>query len=203
MGAELMQSGNLSRPWETIQTLLTENEESVPDFRGIGQDVEVFEHLAQICLQTVLPRKVWLSNFDKKPLSEYVTVADEALANLVLEKNFHDWLKIAKKQVPDTKKRKRDTKYTLVCAKGSKGGAKKGWSTAGKGRYNDYFDSITEARKRDNVKTMEQVLLKKWKEGEDSINGLKELNETDESSGTIRFIPRSAFDYSKINFTVV
>ena len=70
MGAELMQSGNLSRPWETIQTLLTENEESVPDFRGIGQDVEVFEHLAQICLQTVLPRKVWLSTSDTNTLSD-------------------------------------------------------------------------------------------------------------------------------------
>ena len=56
---------------------------------------------------------------------------------------------------------------------------------------------------KDNVKTMEQVLLKKWKEGEDSINGLKELNEADENSETIRFVPRSASDYSKIHFAVV
>lgn len=76
----------------------------MPDFRGYGQDREVFEKIALVCFQSVLPRKVWLSNFDKKVLSSYMTVADEALAYLILENNFVDWLKIAKKEVEDVKK---------------------------------------------------------------------------------------------------
>ena len=90
--------------------MVTSKENVVPDFRGYGQDREVFEKLALVCFQSVLPRKTWLSNFDKEVLSSYVTLADEALAYLILENNFVDWLKIAKKEVEDVKKRRKETR---------------------------------------------------------------------------------------------
>ena len=108
----------LSRTWTTVEKMVTSEDKIVPDFRGYGQDREVFEKLALVCFQSVLPRKKWLSNFDKKALSDYVTIADEALAYLILENNFVDWLMIAKKQVEDVKKRKKETKYTMVAVSG-------------------------------------------------------------------------------------
>ena len=200
--SQVMEHGCIMRSWETIRRMLADNEGSVPDFRGHGQDMEVFDNLARICLQSILPRKKWLSNYDKKPISEFVTVADEALAYLVLENNYMDWMKIATNEVQDNKKRKRETKYTLMNAGGSSRGSKKGWSVEGKERYNDYFDSITEARMRDSVKAMEVDLLNTWKEEENSTVGSQDMDETVIVTEK-RFTPRSAFDYSKITFEKV
>ena len=198
----MMEHGSITRPWESIRLLLCGNEGSVPDFRSRGQDTEVFESLAKVCLQSILPRKKWLSNFDKKTISDFVTIADEALAYLVLENNFIDWMKIASNEVEDNKKRKRETKYTLLNVKGNSRGSKKGWSVEGKERYNEYFDSITEARKRESVKVMEVELLNKWKDEENSNQNSQEIEDTSKDNEK-RFTPRSAFEYAKIAFTKV
>ena len=92
-------TGILSRTWNTIETMISSDDVKVPDYRGYGQDAEVFKKVASICIQSAVPRKKWLSNFDKKPISEFVTVAEEALAYLILENNFVDWMNIAKKNV--------------------------------------------------------------------------------------------------------
>ena len=100
------------------------------------------------------------------------------------------------------KKRKRETKYTLLNVKGNSRGSKKGWSVEGKERYNEYFDSITEARKRESVKVMEVQLLNKWKDEENSNQNSQEIEDTSKDNEK-RFTPRSAFDYAKIAFTKV
>ena len=153
----LQTTGSLSRIWGTVQAMITSDDNLVPNFWGLGHDPEVFEKLATICFQSVLPRKVWLSNFDKNSLSDFVTVADETLAYLILENNFSDWMSIVKKDVVESKKRKRNTKYTMVGGQGTSRGSRKGWSTKGKEQYNKYFDLITNARKRIRVKKMEKI----------------------------------------------
>lgn len=185
----------LSRTWTTVEKMVTSEENIVPDFRGYGQDREVFEKLAHVCFQSVLPRKKWMSNFDKKVLSEYMTIADEALAYLILENNLVDWLMIAKKQVEDVKKRKKETKYTLVTVSGgtkSSGGFRKGWSYEGKLRYNQYYDLITEKRKVRGVKEMEEEVLNTWKKEEEEVNRDKDVAEEPPAKKP-RFIPRSGF----------
>ena len=195
MSKSIQRNGTLIRVWETTRTLLTSGSTDVPDFRGIGQDIEVFERVAWVCFQSILPRKAWLSNYNKKVLSEYVTVADEALAYLILENNLDDWLKIARHEVEDVKTRKRTTKYTVVSSNNRVGGTKKGWTKEGKLRYNKYYDVIEKARERDRVKAMEIELLEKWKEGCDKGTDVVEIpKENDES-----FKPRSGFDISKIS----
>ena len=196
----LQTTGDLGRIWGTVRATLISTE-SVPDFRGIGQDPEVFEKLAKVCFENVLPRKVWLSNFDKKPLSDFMTVADEALAYLVLENNFEDWMMLVKKEVTDTKKRKRHTKFTLVNGYGgSKVGHRKGWSVEGKSQYNKYFDMITVARKRPGVQKMETDLMNQWKVDEEEMRGSKELPEdTGPTEKGPVFTPRSGFDFAKFS----
>ena len=185
----------LSRTWTTVEKMVTSEENIVPDFRGFGQDREVFEKLALVCFQSVLPRKKWMSNFDKKVLSDYMTIADEALAYLILENNFVDWMMVAKKQVEDIKKRKKETKYTMVAVSGgTKGssGFRKGWSYEGKLRYNQYYDLISEKRKVRGVKEMEQEVLKIWKKEEEEVNGDKDGTE-EPLAKKPRFTPRSGF----------
>lgn len=190
----LQTSGNLGRVWGTIRTLLESTEQGAPDFRGLGQDLEVFEKLAKICFESVLPRKVWLSNFDKKPLSQYMTIPDEALAYLILENNFTDWVRIAKKEVEDTKKRKRDTKFTMVTS-GARANLRKGWSLQGKLRYNQYFDVIQLARKRGGVQEMENELLEDWRDDEEELKHAGA--DAAEESTPVRkvvFTPRTTFE---------
>lgn len=198
-----MLTGVMTGPWERIVRMMTQTNR-VPDVRGTGEDREVFEKVALTCLQSVLPKKVWSSNCGKKRLSEFVTVADEALAYLVLENNIVDWLKISRRQVEDTKKRKRDTKYTLVGGSiGQKGGgSKKGWSEQGKNRYNEYYDLITNARKISGNIEIEEELLSEWKEEDDS-NGCPlydQDKDEDQQGKKKRFVPRSGFDSTLINF---
>ena len=196
----LQTTGDLGRIWGTVRATF-KSTESVPDFRGIGQDPEVFEKLAKVCFENVLPRKVWLSNFDKKRLSDFMTVADEALAYLVLENNFEDWMMLVKKEVTDTKKRKRHTKFTLVNGYGgSKVGHRKGWSVEGKSQYNKYFDMITVARKRPGVQKMETDLMNQWKVDEEDMRGSRELAEDTglTEKGPV-FTPRSGFDFAKLS----
>lgn len=185
----------LSRTWTTVEKMVTCEENIVPDFRGYGQDREVFEKLALVCFQSVLPRKKWLSNFDKKVLSNYLTVADEALAYLILENNFVDWLMIAKKQVEDVKKRKKETKYTMVALSGGGRGTsvfRKGWSYEGKVRYNEYYDLISEKRKVQGVVKMEEEVLNSWKTEEDGLQ--REKDGADETPAKRpKFTPRSGF----------
>lgn len=203
MAKDTMLSGVMTRPWERIVRTMTQTDR-VPDLRGTGHDKEVFEKVAVTCFQSVLPKKVWSSNCGKKRLSEFLTVADEALAYLVLENNLVDWLKISRKQVEDTKKRKRDTKYTLVgSTAGQKGGgSKKGWSEEGKKRYNEYYDLVLEARRIAGNIEMEKELLKEWRE-EDDINEGRSQDQDKDVTGPgkkKRFVPRSGFDSALINF---
>ena len=173
---------------------MTAEENVVPDFRGYGQDREVFEKIALVCFQSVLPRKVWLSNFDKKVLSSYMTVADEALAYLILENNFVDWLKIAKKEVEDVKKRRKQTKYTMVAVTGGPRGAsafRKGWSYEGKVRYNEYYDLIEKRREVVGVIAMEKEVLESWTTEENELQSGPTEEETPAKKR--KFVPQSGF----------
>ena len=198
MNLDTFQStGVLGQIWSTIEKMVRSDVCLVPDFRGHGQDSQVFQKIAEVCFQSVLPWKVWLSNFDKKPLSKYLTVADEALVYLILENNFVDWLKISKKLVLDTKKRKRDTKYTMLLVQGGagRGGVKKGWSTAGKEQYNAYFDVVEKARKDSGVKEMELELVQVWQDSECDLNQEKDIIK-EEDDKKPAFVPWSSFSSS-------
>ncbi len=192
----------LSRVWSVVEKVVTSTDKNVlPDYRAFGQDVDLFEKIALVAFQSVLPRKVWLSNFDKKPLSEYMTVADEALACLILENNFADWMKIAKKQVEDVKKRKRDTKYTMQPTSGAGtklGGARKGWSYEGKKQYNQYYDLIAKKRELVGVKEMEMDILQRWKNEEDELTTQDDVAEEAPPKKKI-FKPRSGFSIAKLS----
>lgn len=129
-----------------------------------------------------------------------MTVADEALAYLILENNFVDWLKVAKKEIEDVKKRKKETKYTMIAVPvGPRGpiGFRKGWSYEGKVQYNQYYDVISEKRKVKGVKEMEEEVLKDWTTEENELKRHVDERE-DTPTKKPRFVPRSGFETNEL-----
>lgn len=198
MSETMLGNNGMSRVWDTVRSLMTAGTTDPPDFRGVGQDYEVFERLASVCFQSILPRKMWLSNFDSNLISEYVTVADEALAYLILENNLEDWMKIARGEVVDSKQRKRTTKYTVTSRESQGGGVKKGWTRAGKERYNRYYEVVEDARKRERVIAMERNVLENWKKESNNTRKRTRNGEDEEGDRLEPFKPRGGFDIKKI-----
>ena len=122
---------------------------------------EEFKLMGEICLSSTIASSVWKTNHPKVKLSELLTVADEALALLVLENNVEEWIEqIEKREWVKPPKKRRLTRYT---GKGQKiDGTRKGWSLEGKKRYNSIFDEIVGARKEVFSVDREKDLLKDW-----------------------------------------
>ena len=136
-------------------------DKKVEFFRTDSATYEEFKVLAELCLSSVISSASWKANFSRVKLSNLLTVADEALALIVLENNVEEWIaQVEGKEQEKPSKKRKLTRYT---GKGRKiDGTKKGWSMEGKRRYNLIFDEVVKNRNGEFSKSRETDLLKDW-----------------------------------------
>ena len=148
-----------------IVLLITEGNLHKIRTEGSADALRVF---AEICFPALVGKQAWKVNHMQVIYRTFVTVADEALAILILENNYMEWIDIAKGF--KINKQHRLTKYTHggMDAKGTK----KGWSLDGRMRFNSIYDAIKEARKQPGTKEMEEKLRDMWG-GRDGNNGVR------------------------------
>ena len=135
---------------------------------------------AEMCFSATMSHDRWKLNKSSLEISKLMTVADEALAMLILENNIEEWQKqleqgeIGKrnKLAPGTTpNRKRSlTKYTST--KNKSNGTRSGWSLDGRKRFNEMYDAVTLARLSAFNKDRERFLKNDWlrEESEASMN---------------------------------
>ena len=128
--------------------------------RGDGT-YEEFKICAELCMSSLIGKEFWRQNYSRVELSKYITIADEAIALLILENNVEEWIKqVETKETEKPAKKRRVTRYT---GKGRNlDGRKKGWSLEGKERYNKIFDVIEKERKGEKSISREKDLIKDW-----------------------------------------
>ena len=138
--------------------------------------------------------KHWKMNRGKLEISGLMTVADEALALVVLENNYKEWIEKAKGNKIDNKNRL--TKYTNRGLRHN--GTRKGWSLSGLKRFNTIFKAIKLEREREASKTREVQLLDEYKAGDNdgrSHNRGDEDMSEDEAAEQEVFVSESDFNY--------
>ena len=163
---------------------------TVDKFRTEGTYNE-FKFIVSVCFPPLVSAKHWKRNKGVVAVSDLLTLSDEALALIVLENNYEEWIDIAKGIEIDKKNRK--TKYTHGGQRNN--GTKKGWSLEGRERFNTIFTNVKVERERAESKQRENRLMTEWgpkkKTSEDSTtNADKELNEEEE-----QYQPMTDFDF--------
>lgn len=155
--------------------------------------------MAEMCLAVMTGREEWKLNHRKIHLSNFITIADEALALVVLENNLAEWTAQITNNETSPPKKRRKTKYTGNGVR--EDGTKKGWSLEGKRRFNDIYDNVEKARAMAMSKDMEEKLMKEWddewkksdKKEKERSNSNEELNEQ-RMREEEEFVPRNGFD---------
>ena len=162
-----------------------------------AQKDDVFQLCAEICFPHMISKQAWRNNHQHVAVSTLITVADEALALLILENNYIEWIEIAKGNEID-RKGERKTKYTHGGV--NKDGTKKGWSIEGKNRFNDIFDQCRLSRAKRQSKEREQRIKAIWYDEKPPQEQLSDDNGNEDTmtSNQVedeRYVPRSDFDF--------
>ena len=170
------------------------DKEEIEKYRTEGTYTE-FKMIVQICLKSMVSAKHWKMNRGKLELSGLLTVADEALALLVLENNYKEWVEKAKGN--DIDKKNRLTKYTNQGLRHN--GTRKGWSMSGLKRFNTIFKEIKLERQRERSKANEVQILDEWKTndyGNRTNNNVGDGGMTeDEAAEQEVFVSETDFNY--------
>ena len=125
---------------------------------GTYHEMKIF---VELCVSSVISYESWSLNCTRISLSNFVTMADEALALLILENNVKEWIEqVEKKEGEKPAKKRRLTKYTGMGRKID--GTKKGWSLEGKMRFNAIFDVVQRDRSSETSKQREENMMKDW-----------------------------------------
>lgn len=167
------------------------NRNGIEKFRTEGTGSE-FNTIVSICFPPMVNAKHWKTNKASVEVSELLTVSDEALALIVLENNYKEWIEKAKGNIID--KKKRLTRYTHGGQ--NHNGTKKGWSMEGKKRYNEIFTAIRLERTRPTSKSREQTLMKQWDRGNrETASGMDREGSEDMDENNASFTPMTDFDF--------
>ena len=140
-------------------------------------DTDGLQFFAEVCLKNVVKKRDWRLNHRKEIFRKFVTVADEALAMLVLENNVEIWFELAQRESSDLKKgsdngkddeTSRSTEETRSVTAYTNGGAntdgtKRGWSRDGIKRYNELYRKIKNIREKGECENMEEELRVRWR----------------------------------------
>jgi hypothetical protein len=120
-----------------------------------------FFFFAREFLPCIVKRLHFRQNKFECPLSEFVTVSDEAFTLLVLENNVARWNAMFSEGTNKAYDNMPPQKYCLVKDDdhGSGHGGKDGYSTQATKRYNHYFDLIEGQRKDAKAITQEYDLM--------------------------------------------
>ena len=159
-------------------------------------NIEMFKICAELCFSAIANKQTWKNNHQHVALSTIITIADEALALVILENNFVEWIEIAKGNEID--KKSRLTKY--MHGGTNRDGTRKGWTLEGKLRFNTIFDETQIEREKRASKQMEARIKDMWY-NEDPANQKKnkpnkEMS-TEEQELEMReaqYVPRTDFD---------
>lgn len=159
---------------ELMDILANRQEGNPPDIirlRGVNGNKLAFFYFAREFLPCITKEDVFIQNKFEFPLSDFVTVADEAFALLILESNVAKWnsmyndiVSSADQKVPSTTTQTDQDQSTNCCYGEDLISCMQiqyyGYKALP--RYNEYYDSIERAR-RDITRTfvMEQELLDK------------------------------------------
>lgn len=95
------------------------------------------------------------------PLSEFVTVSDEAFTLLTLENNVARWNAMFTEGTNRANDNTPPQKFQSYLDDGKSIGGKDGYSTQATCRYNDYFDQVEETRKEPTALPLEYELKKR------------------------------------------
>lgn len=163
--------------------------------RAKGND-EMFKICAELCFPWMVSKQAWKNNHQHVSLSSIITIADEALALVILENNFLEWIELAKGNEID--KKSRLTKYTHGGS--NRDGTRKGWTLEGKLRFNKIFDETQVEREKRVSKQMESRIKTMWYNEDPSNkkkgNSNKQMS-TEEQDLQLReaqYVPRTDFD---------
>ena len=158
---------------------------------------EMFRLCAELCFPWMVSKQTWKNNHQHVAISSLITIADEALALLILENNYLEWMELAKGKEID-----KDTRLTKYTHGGiNSDGTKKGWTLEGKLRFNYIFDATKKERDKRNSKQMEAHIQKIWYDANPanrrSIN--REDNGDPEAAKQLeiqeaQYVPRTDFD---------
>lgn len=150
-----------------------------------------FKLIVNVCFPPMVPAKHWKQNKGEVAVTDLLTISDEALALIVLENNYEEWIDRAKGV--EVHKKSRKTKYTHGGQK--KNGTRKGWSLEGRQRFNTIFTAIKLERDQATSREREDRLKKEWAPKKDKGNneeeGSDEVNVEEDDS----FVPMTDFDF--------
>ena len=172
------------------------------------------QFFAEVCLKNVVKKRDWRLNHRKEVLQKFVTVADEALALLVLENNVEIWLQLANNDRIEAKEQSDDTKedetgnendsittdetksVTVYTSGGVKSdGTKRGWSREGIKRYNELYRKVKSIRAKSENRGAEEELRVRWRNTQigDGEADIIEIEDTDSFEEAL-----NDFDYDNL-----
>ena len=162
---------------------------AIKKFRTEGTYNE-FKLIVSVAFPPMVNAKHWKRNKGVLGVKDLLTISDEALALIVLENNYEEWIDIAKGKEID--KRKRKTKYTHGGQR--RDGTKKGWSLEGRKRFNSIFQYIKVEREQAISKDRESKLTVEWAP---QPNSDADKTNCDEEEGDKEedFVPMTEFDF--------
>ena len=198
LGKHINQNKELAYPYGSpifnLMKLL--DEDNIHKIRQ-KNDHELFKLCAEICFPWMVSKLTWKNNHQHVVLSKIITIADEALALLILENNYMEWIQLAKGNEID-RNGERLTKYTHGGI--NKDGTKKGWSLEGKIRFNTLFDEIQVQRDKRLSKEMEIKIKEMWynaNPGNQTNRDTSNSGENNSNSTAMEeaaYVPRTGFD---------
>ena len=156
---------------------------------------EMFQLCAELCFPCMMSKQTWKNNHQHVPISSLITVADDALALLILENNYLEWMELAKGREID--KSTRLTKYTHGGTNSD--GTKKGWTLQGKLRFNRVFDATQTERENSYSKQMESRIKMIWYNENPKSKGNRNKDDASEAAKKLemeeaQYVPRNDFD---------
>ena len=126
-----------------------------------NENHELFQAFVEYCLIHSISSMNWRTKCYNTTVSKMFTVADEAMAILLLENNAKD-LKLIKDTRRKIPRKQQNSKFTKIDKEGDSGESFQGWHKKGIKRYNELFKIIKESRKLSSSIELESKLLTKF-----------------------------------------
>ena len=126
-----------------------------------NENHELFQAFVEYCLIHSISSMDWRTKCYNTTVSKMFTVADEAMAILLLENNAKD-LRLIKDKRRKLPRKQQNSKFTKIDKEGDSGESFQGWHKKGIKRYNELFKIIKESRKLRSSMELENKLLTKF-----------------------------------------
>ena len=122
----------------------------------------LFVDTAMVC---TMGKTKWKKNYLGRGLSDFTTIADEALAMVIVENIAPDLLELAKdtqSSMPLMVSRKTSKAKFTKSRSDTRKGTQHGWSLEGVKRYNELFFEIQQRRQDEGAKQLEKELMQSF-----------------------------------------